>query len=290
MKLQLVRHLWGVDLSEGYTTHAKLWREAGYTALEGSLRFVPDAQALRRALRDEGFAWIPQIFSHMQHGGGTVPQHIESLREQIGECLDAEPLFFNGQTGSDHWTLEEAEEFYHAVAGMEREFSVSIVHETHRSRFLGSPWSTARLLERIPELKLTCDFSHWVCVAERLLADAPEAMAQASARCYHLHARVGYEQGPQVPDPRDPAWAKHLQAHERWWDLCWAAAQARGEQTVTLTPEFGPPPYQHTLPFSHAPVGNLAEVCDWMAHRQAGRFREWSERRTSQLLAAHGRE
>ena len=281
MKLRLVRHLWGVDLSEGYRRHSKHWHDVGYTMIEGSPRFVPSQMLLRSTLRDEGFGWIPQIFSHMQLGGGTVQQHLATLREQIEECLDAEPAFFNGQTGSDHWTLDEAEEFFSAVSDIEAEFGVPICHETHRSRYLGNPWNTLRLLERLPKLKITCDFSHWVCVAERLLHDAPREFAIAASHCHHLHARVGYEQGPQVPDPRDPVWASHLEVHERWWRMTWDAAQARGEQTVTLTPEFGPSPYLQTLPFSAQPVSNLEEICDWMAQRQVLCFESWKKRFSS---------
>jgi len=278
MKLLLVRHLWGVDLSQGYQRHIRQWRDVGYVALESSTRSVPDATALRKMLRDEGFAWIPQIFSNQQRGGGTVREHLESLRAQVEECIDAEPLFFNGQTGSDHWTLDEAEDFFSAVVEMEHTFGTSIHHETHRSRYFGNPWNTLRLLERLPTLKLTCDFSHWVCVSERLLEDAFPAIAAAAARCHHLHARVGYEQGPQVPDPRDPVWAVHLRTHEHWWEMAWAAAAARAEPLVTLTPEFGPPPYLHTLPFSGEPVSNLEEICDWMARRQAAHFDLWCQK------------
>jgi len=272
MKLRLVRHLWGIDLSEGYRAHSKHWHEVGYTMLEGSPRFVPDQMLLRSALRDEGFDWIPQIFSYLQIGGGTVRQHLESLREQIQECLDAQPAFFNAQTGSDHWTVDEAEDFFSMVSEMEEEFGVPVYHETHRSRYLGNPWNTILILKRLRELKLTCDFSHWVCGAERLLDDAPDAFMVAASHCHHLHARVGYEQGPQVPDPRDPIWSRHLEAHERWWEMTWAAANARGVETVTLTPEFGPPPYLQTLPFSGAPVSDLEDICDWMARRQLQRF------------------
>lgn len=280
MKLVLVRHLWGVDLSEGYAKHSKHWHEIGYTALEGSSRFVPDVDLLHRAIRDEGFQWIPQVFSNMQEGGGTVKQHLDSLREQIEECLNYKPLFFNGHTGADHWTLSEAEDFYHAVNEMECEYSVSVSHETHRSRYLGNPWSACRLLEIIPTLKLTCDFSHWVCVAERLLADAKSVIEKAVSCCHHIHARVGYEQGPQVPDPRDPVWANHLQVHERWWEMAWMAALNRNLDRLTLTPEFGPPPYLHTLPFSGKPISNLEEICDWMAVRQSRHFALWDKNAT----------
>jgi hypothetical protein len=233
---------------------------------------VPDREKLRRALKDESLLWIPQIFSNMQEGGGSVAVHLLTLREQIEECLDARPIFFNAQTGSDAWTLEEAEDFYGAVRDMEAHFGIVISHETHRSRYFGNPWNTCRLVDRMPGIKLTADFSHWVCVAERLLADATPIFIRLAPHCYHIHARVGYEQGPQVPDPRAPEWHTHLLTHEQWWDTIWEAQQAQGRSVTTLTPEFGPPPYLHTLPFTEQPVADLAPICDWMAQRQAQRF------------------
>jgi hypothetical protein len=276
MKLLLVRHLWGVDLSKGCGPYIEKWREAGYRALESSPRMVPDAGELRRTLKNEGLAWVPQIFSHMQNGGGNVALHLSTLREQVEECLDADCLFFNAQSGSDAWSIDEAEDFYGAARDLEAKLGIVLSHETHRSRYFGNPWNTCRLLERIPDIKLTADFSHWVCVAERLLADAAPALARVASQCHHIHARVGYEQGPQVPDPRAPEWQIHLRTHEQWWDAIWSSQKARGVAQTTLTPEFGPPPYLHTLPFTQAPVADLAPICDWMAHREAQRFDAWS--------------
>lgn len=83
---------------------------------------------------------------------------------------------------------------------------------------------------------------------------------------------MGYEEGPQVPDPRAPEYGTHLAAHEAWWDLIWASQARRGFEVSTLTPEFGPPRYLHTLPYSDCPVADLEAVCDWQALRQAKRF------------------
>ena len=33
---------------------------------------------------------------------------------------------------------------------------------------------------------------------------------------YHTHCRVGYDHGPQVPDPRAPEWLPYMEGHERW--------------------------------------------------------------------------
>lgn len=285
MELVLIRHLWGVNLSGGIRPHLANWRKIGYQGLEFSTRRLPDALEIRRLLKVEGLVWVPQVFSNMMEGGGSVAQHLKSLREQIQECLDDVPLFINAHSGSDAWSLNEAEDFYGEAGKLETELGVALSHETHRSRYFGNPWNTSRLLERIPDIRLTCDFSHWVCVAERLLVDADPILLRAAQNCHHLHARVGYEQGPQVPDPRDPRWDTHLQAHERWWRMIWSARQGQGVEKLTLTPEFGPPPYQHTLPFTQQPVGDLEAICDWMAIRQVERFAAWSDEQ-----AAHSNE
>jgi hypothetical protein len=267
MKLKLVRHLWGVDLNGGFNQYLPRWREVGYEAVEVSLRFVPDRSAFQRFLKDSGWQWIAQVFSREFVPGGTVRQHLDSLQEQIEECLDSQPLFFNAHGGSDAWSLAEAEDFYGAVLDLERRVGLAIAHETHRMRCFGNPWTTRAILSRFPNLKLTCDFSHWVCVTERLLEDCGEIIQMAAQRCHHLHARVGYEEGPQVPDPRAPEWARHLAAHEKWWELIRVSQQQRGMAVATVTPEFGPAPYLHTLPFTQAPVADLADICDWMARR-----------------------
>lgn len=286
MRLSLVRHLWGVDLSNGYSPYLAQWHRLGYDTLETSPRQVPDAAELQRVLAGEGLRWIPQVFSNMFDGTASVKTHLSSLREQVEESLSAATLFFNAQSGSDSWTLAEAEEFYHRVAELEVELDCNIVHETHRSRFFGNPWQTFRLLKRVPNLKLTLDLSHWFCVAERLLQDAEDVLQSAANHTFHLHCRVGFEQGPQVSDPRAPEWARHLAAHERWWHAVWSSQQRRGLSQVTLTPEFGPRPYLPALPYSQEPVADLDEICAWMTKRQQQNFKAWQQADSQRSQAA----
>jgi hypothetical protein len=273
MKLQLVRHLWGVDQTHGLDHYLTRWQEVGYEALEVSLRLTPDRERFLSFLKKTGWRWVPQIFSREFVPGGTVREHLDSLRQQIEECLESQPLFFNAHSGSDTWNQNEAEDFYGAMLEMEQRFGVAIAHETHRMRYFGNPWATCTILQKLPGLKLTCDFSHWVCVAERLLEDCGLIIQLAAQHCHHIHARVGYEEGPQVSDPRAPEWANHVAAHENWWKLIWTSQRQRGMAATTLTPEFGPPPYLHTLPYAQTPVADLADICDWMGRRQAKNFR-----------------
>ncbi len=272
MKLTLVRHLWGVDHAHGLEHHLPRWRDVGYEVIESAFHISPDRDALLRFLKHSGWRWIPQVFSREFIPGGSVREHVDSMRSQIEDCLTYNPLFINAHSGSDAWSLAEAEDFYGAAIELEQQLGVAIAHETHRLRCFGNPWITRAILERFPSLKLTCDFSHWVCVAERLLSDCGRIIQLAAQHCHHVHARVGYEEGPQVPDPRAPEWAGHLAAHESWWDTIWTSQLQRGMEMSTLTPEFGPPPYLHTLPYTRAPLADLADICDWQARRQAERF------------------
>ena len=268
----LVRHLWGVDIANGFAPYVAEWHQEGYEALEAPLFFLPDRELFRQTLKEEGFGWIPQVFSHEFTPAGTVAEHLRSLNSQIKECLDDNPLFINGHTGSDTWSYTQAEDFYGAALEMEAELGIPISHETHRLRYFSNPWNTERILRRFPSLKLTCDYSHWVCVAERLLPDCGEILQLSADHCWHLHARVGFEEGPQVPDPRAPEWQHHLEVHEQWWRQIWRAQEAAGREVSTLVPEFGPPPYMHTIPFTQAPVADLNAICNWMARRERDRF------------------
>ena len=42
------------------------------------------------------------------------------------------------------------------------------------------------MLERFAELKLVCDFSHWVCICERLIDDQLDIIKLCAERCHHL--------------------------------------------------------------------------------------------------------
>jgi hypothetical protein len=152
---------------------------------------------------------------------------------------------------------------------------VVVSFETHRSRSFLNPWTTRDILRQLPALKLTCDFSHWCVVCERLVDTEPDVIALCAERAHHVHARVGYDQGAQVPHPAAPEYREALEAHERWWTQIWRSQAQRGTSVSTMTPEFGPDGYLHCLPFTGAPVADLGQINTWMAERQRRRFAEW---------------
>ena len=86
--------------------------------------------------------------------------------------------------------------------------------------------------------------------------------------------RVGYENGPQVPDPRCPAWRRYTQAFEGCWRqilLHQMSLDKPAGAWMTATPEYGPPTYQHVLPFSELkPTADIGEINDSTAQRLRG--------------------
>jgi len=266
MELRLARHLWGI--TEDWEQAFPRIKSEGYSVIETSIP-VPENQARFRELLDQhGFDYIAMISTK----GGTVAEHLNSFRAQIEASRALKPIIINSQSGRDAWSEDQSRDFFDQALAAESGLDIPVAHETHRGRILFNPWVTQRLIQQFENLHLCFDISHWVCVCERLLNTELDIIQQCAERCIHLHTRVGYEQGPQVPDPRAPEYQRHLEAHEGWWQMVWDAQIARGQTISTLTPEFGPPDYLHTLPYSNMPVADLGEICNWMAQRQAVNF------------------
>ncbi len=278
MKLKTYKTLWGHDGSIDDAVASCLAAE--FAGIEGP---VPRCKEKRShfvsSLKENGLSLIAEICTETPEGcyvptpGRSVGQHLDSLKEGIDRSLSADPSFINTMAGSDSWSLSEMMDFYTGLLSLESECGKNITLETHRGRPTYSPWVLRDLLKELPDLKLNVDFSHFCVVTERLvLEEEPELLDLFASRAFHLHARVGYDQGPQVPDPRAPEYSAALAAHERWWSAVWESQKARGFEVSTLTPEFGPDGYLHCEPYTGRPVADLWEVNQWIAHRQRERF------------------
>ncbi len=268
MELHLYRQLWGLE--KPWDKELDAFHEFGYHGVEVALPFVKPVDQHREHLAQLGLRCLPMVFT----AGQNVREHILSFREQVEDAVRFHPEVITCHDGRDAFTRDEAREFYREVLRIERDLEARVAHETHRGRILYNPWATSELLDEFADLQLCCDYSHWVVVCERLIDDQVDILRQCASRCIHVHARVGYNEGPQVPDPSDPNFVEELQAHERWWDMIWQAQLAREEPFTTLTPEFGPPPYMQTEPFTAQPVADQQSVSDWQANRQRKRFAE----------------
>lgn len=265
MNLQYFVSCWGNEVDQiGALSLAKQWNANG---IEGP---CPKDEANLEALRHRDVPWIAEVVT----GGNYVPrphlkvaQHLDELKRHIEQCLPFFPCLINALAGSDAWSFPDKIKFLTAALELENEFGCPVSFEIHRSRPMFHPWVTRDLLVAMPDLRVTVDFSHWCAVTERLVMDEePELLDLMASRTRHVHARVGYDQGPQAPDPRAPEYGAALAAHSRWWQHIVTKQTLLGIPSFSFTPEFGPDGYLHSEPFTQRPCASLQELNRWMMH------------------------
>ena len=268
MEIKAFRHLWGYPITSE-ATFQKI-RGDGYAGIEAGILAIENVGEFGRCLRRHGLEFIGQVYTAGFSKGHSVEEHLASLESEVQKLLPLNPLLLNIHSGEDTWSLDEMRRYFRKASELEKASGIAWAHETHRGRCLFHPTVAKTLLAEHPDLKVVADLSHWVCVCERLLEDQGDAIALVAQRTLHLHARVGFSQGPQVSDPRCEQFAPERAAFEGWWRLIFNAMHVRGLPAFLFCPEYGPAPYLTRLPFTGVPVTDLDVICRW----EAGRVRE----------------
>ena len=123
--------------------------------------------------------------------------------------------------------------------------------ETHRNNFTETIPQTLALIERVPEIRITADLSHFVVVGEFYGWEAERAherMLPILERVSHIHGRISNGEQVQVDcgDGSTP-WARFF---VKLWTLAmlnWKAGAAPGD-ILPFSSELGPPRYAITTP------------------------------------------
>lgn len=250
MQLLVFRALWGMTGS----TEEQIERiaAAGYDGVEGFIGASPlGAGEFTALVRSHGLKLIM----------AGAAESTEALEKTLPQLAEYQPIKIGLHSGRDSMTHDQGSAFFERALRLEERIGIPVAHETHRGRILFTPWETLYYLRQFDGLKIVADYSHWVNVCERLPDDQAAALELANQRAFHIHARIGYEEGPQVPDPSAPEYAAQRAWHERQWQQI--KQYHANDDYLTLTPEYGPPPYLHTLPHTNVPVADNWEVCLW---------------------------
>lgn len=212
-----------------------------------------------------------------------IGQHYETLEPDFNKhkkiylhnlenLVDSPALFINSQTGKDYFSFGQNKALIEIADQVSANSKMKILHETHRGKFSFAAHIMKSYLEKIPDLRITLDISHWCNVAETFLHDQQEAVDLAIAHTDHIHSRVGYQEGPQIPDPRAPEWQDAIETHAQWWDKV-IELQEKGEaEEFTITTEFGAPPYLLLMPFTRQPITSQWEINVHMMHLLKTRY------------------
>jgi sugar phosphate isomerase/epimerase len=237
---------------------------AGYDGVE--MGFPYDMEEVEKyeilaGFKEYKLEFIGQHFQTIEH---DFESHICTFEKHLFSICSGRPLFINSQTGKDYFSKIQNLKLINRAHEISEETGVKIIHETHRGRWSFAAHVTKQYLIEYPEIKLTFDISHWCNVAESLLIDQMEAVELAIKHADHIHARVGFQEGPQINDPRAPEWKEVLNTHLNWWDRIYNLRRQNGFNILTVTPEFGAPPYLPLLPYTQQPVVNQWDLNVYM--------------------------
>ena len=170
-ELQFFKTLWGHEGSFAQACERAV--AAGFAGIEGPAP-ADRAQAdqWRELLRRHDLRYIAEITtagSYVPQRDATLAQHLDDLAAKLRASVYLEPEFVTCLGGCDAWPESQSRAFFEGAMTLADEYAVTISFETHRGRSLFTPWVTERLCQELPEMKLTCDFSHWCVVCERLI-------------------------------------------------------------------------------------------------------------------------
>jgi sugar phosphate isomerase/epimerase len=251
---------WG---SEQFTAGGffKLAIDAGYHGVEINMpadaafvaAFERELELIREG-RDETFVFCAQLVP--EPSIETPDDFLLRIKQRLTDLATLRPNFINSHTGKDYFSFEDNCRAIDMLTEFTSRTGIPVYHEIHRGRFTFHSAATLPYLDKYPELRLTGDFSHWCTVSESLLQDQQHIIDRVIPHVSHIHARIGFEQGPQVNDPMAPEWQEHHRIFLRWWQQIIDYRKQQGFTAVTITPEYGPAPYMPQTPFSKSPLSD----------------------------------
>lgn len=257
MEIKILSPIWGHEHLKLQTFLDKI-KTAGYDGIETG---VPDDKADKQLLYDYLQQHEMHIVTH-QHSaqGSTFKKFMDSYVKNLHLCAEPNPLLINSHTGRDYFTLQQNLDLIDAAREFSAKTGVIVAHETHRGRLGYSPQMSDTIFSLRPDFCITADLSHWTCVTESMLENFTAILDEAIKRSLHIHTRVGFEEGPQVADPRAPEYKYALNKFLEWWDRIVEINHLAGRKILPVTTEFGPYPYMPRIPFSDKPVADQFEI------------------------------
>ena len=256
---------WGNTLPmDAFLAKAKA---AGYDGVE---LWMPAGEDKKRSLKEGLKKYeLDVIFLHGTARNLPFEEALRVYEVGLQEILAWKPVKVNSHTGNDFWPLEQNLAFIELGDRYAKQVGIPVLHETHRGRFSYTLPEAVAMLRNFSNLKYTLDVSHWMVVHERLLTESDPLLQEIFPSVDHIHARVGFAEGPQVPNPAAPEWKNEVKAHLDIWEKI---IRSRTGKVFTVTTEFGPPPYMATVPFTNQPLADQWEANVWMMNALKYRF------------------
>jgi sugar phosphate isomerase/epimerase len=246
-RLQIQHSLWsliGLPMNGDveWTIPEKLQRvkAAGFEGVECWLNDQDEAER-RAALDKEG---LRLTLGHHPHTLDDVKATVARAKRLNADFVFAQPL-------NPFYPIKDAAVFLREARKIAHEEGLALFVETHRNNVPESLNQALQLIEEIPEVRFTGDFSHFVVVSEFYGLEyerAIERMMPVLCRTSHLHGRISNGEAVQV-DVGDGSGATAQFFVQIWTAVMreWRKDAGPGD-VFPFASELGPPRYAITLP------------------------------------------
>ena len=277
--LDIYQSLWAMEqripghAEEPVEVHMERIAEAGYAGacVDPNVSEISDCLALKPAFERLGLKCMVNAFPH----------DVDSMRPLLDMAAEMNATQVNVIGGVMPLTAAEAVPVVETWLAMANEYDFPLLLETHRNGTLNDLFFTLEVLEKIPELRLCADLSHFVVDRELQipLNDTDEAyFSTILERSDSFQGRISNNQQIQIAIdfPQHQEWVTQ---YRQWWQQGiseWHARQAH-HATLNFLVELGPPSYAIT-------GADQRELSDrWQEGLQ---IREWVEAMWSELESA----
>lgn len=247
-KLRVYQSLWAMELRRpGVAEEApEQWLDriaaAGFdgVCVDPSVPEIDATLALAPLIRARGLGVMVNAF----------PATLEEMRPLLEMARSMDAVMVNAIGAVMPLTVAEGEQVVRRWMADAQDVGIPLLFETHRDCTLNDLYYTLQLMDRVPEMRLCADLSHYVIDREMRLPigerDA-DFMRRVLARSDCFQGRVANREQIQVQIdfPQHQAWVAQFRA---WWEegmRGWRARNADDAELVFLC-ELGPPPYAMT--------------------------------------------
>lgn len=247
-KLEVFQSLWAMEMRQPGLAERPMRENferaaaAGYHGLciDPAVHEIDSSLALQPLFAEFGLKCMVNAFPASE-------QELRPLLE-LAETLDACLVNVIGQVMP--LTVDEGARVILRWMRDAADFTFPVLFETHRDCTLNDMHYTLQLMDRVPEMRLCADLSHYVIDREMRLPLTAVDQAHVSrilkrSDCFQGRVANREQVQVQIEFPQHQDWVTQFKA---WWREGIAAWRSRHPQDATLVflCELGPPPYAMT--------------------------------------------
>lgn len=216
--------------------------EAGFegVCVDPAIHEIDDTLALQPLIEARDLSVMVNAF----------PASLEEMRPLLEMAHAMKAVFVNAIGQVMPLTVDEGVDVVERWRADAQAVGIDLLFETHRDCTLNDLHYTIQLLDRLPDLRLCADLSHFVIDREmRLpLTDRDAAHMQRildASECFQGRIANREQVQVQIGFPQHRAWVDQFLA---WWEAGFRSWRARSNSDAELVflCELGPPPYAMT--------------------------------------------